>query len=174
MENQKPVNPILIVDDEKSILKSMEFTFRSDGYDNIACIQDSRSVMDYIASNPVEIIFLDITMPIISGEEILNEVHKNYPDIPVVIITGLNDVKTAVSCMKLGATDYLLKPIERNRLLLTVNNILELRNMRRQYSILKEHMLSLGLNNPAAFSHIITQNKQMIAVFKYMEALGNS
>ena len=174
MENQKPIHPVLIVDDEKSTLKSMEFTFRSDGYNNIVCIQDSRLVIDYVATHPVEIIFLDITMPIISGEEILQTVHRNYPDIPVIMITGLNDVKTAVSCMKSGAKDYLLKPIERNRLLLTINNVLELKNMRRQYSLLKEHMLSSGLHNPQAFSHIITQNKQMIAIFKYMEAIGDS
>ena len=174
MEIKTPVNPILIVDDEKATLNSMEFTFRSNGYTNIVCIQKSELVLDYIKNNPVEIIFLDITMPNISGKKILEKINLDYPEIPVIMITGLNDVKMAVSCMKLGAEDYLLKPLDRNRLLSSVKKVLELRKLKREYSLLKQHMLSDSLENPEAFAHIITQNKQMNSIFKYMEAIGKS
>ncbi|MCD6113356.1 MAG: sigma 54-interacting transcriptional regulator [Bacteroidales bacterium] len=80
----------------------------------------------------------------------------------------------AVSCMKLGAEDYLLKPLDRNRLLSSVKKVLELRKLKREYSLLKQHMLSDSLENPEAFAHIITQNKQMNYIFKYMEAIGKS
>ncbi len=174
MEIKTPVNPILIVDDDKAVLNSMEFTFRSSGYTNIVCIQKSEQVMEYVKNNPIEIIFLDITMPNISGEKILKKINIDYPEIPVIMITGLNDVKMAVSCMKLGAKDYLLKPVERNRLLSSIKNVLELRKLKSQYSLLKQHMLSESLENPEAFSHIITQSKQMNSIFKYMEAIGKS
>lgn len=174
MENKRPIKPILIVDDEKAILNSMEFTFRSDGYDNIVCIQNSELVMDFVKNNSVEVIFLDITMPRMSGDEILDLIHSDFPEIPVVMITGLNDVKMAVSCMKSGAVDYLLKPVERNRLLSSINKVLDLSDMRRQYSLLKQHMLSDGLENPEAFEDIITQSKKMTSIFKYMEAIGKS
>lgn len=174
MEIKRPINPILIVDDEKAILNSMEFTFRSNGYTNIVSIQKSELLMDYIKNNPIEIVLLDITMPNISGEEILKKIKKNYPEIPVIMITGLNDVKMAVSCMKLGAEDYLLKPIERNRLLSSIRKVLELRELKRQYSILKQHMLSKSIENTKAFLHILTRSKQMKSVFKYMEAIGKS
>lgn len=174
MEIKTPSNPILIVDDEKAILNSMEFTFRSNGYTNIKSIQKSKLVIDYVDKNPVEIILLDITMPNISGDKILEKINKDHPEIPVIMITGLNDVKVAVNCMKLGAVDYLLKPVERNRLLSSVKKILELRRLKREYSLLKEHLLNEGLMNPEAFSYIITKNKQMNSIFKYMEAIGKS
>jgi len=174
MKNLFPANPILIVDDEKSILNSMEFTFRSDGYTNIVCLQQSKLVMDYLNAHTVEVVFLDITMPVISGDKILKEITVHFPGLPVVVITGLNDVKMAVECMKMGAVDYLLKPVERSRLLSSLAKVVEVSGLRRQYSLLKEHMLSLGLKNQEAFSHIITRNKQMHTLFKYMEAIGRS
>lgn len=174
MEILTPNNPILIIDDEKSILNSMEFTLRSNGYSNIVCLQKSQLVMDYVKDNAVECILLDITMPNISGDKILEELNLEYPEIPIIMITGLNDVKMAVSCMKNGAADYLLKPIERNRLLSSVKKIIELRELKRQYSLLKKHMLSDSIENSKAFRHILTQNEQMKSIFKYMEAIGKS
>ncbi|MBI9053302.1 MAG: sigma-54-dependent Fis family transcriptional regulator [Bacteroidales bacterium] len=174
MEIKTPIHPILIVDDEKAILNSMEFTFRSNGYTNIVCLQNSELVMKFVENNPVEIILLDITMPVISGEKLLEQINTEFPEIPVVIITGLNDVKMAVSCMKLGAIDYLLKPVERNRLLSSIKKVVELRELKRQYSLLKRHMLSDSIENTKAFRHIITQNKAMKSIFKYMEAIGKS
>lgn len=171
---KNPHFPILIVDDEKAVLNSMDFSFRSNGYNNIVCLQKSNLVMKFLEEYPVEVIFLDITMPIISGDTLLKKIKDNHPDIPVVMITGLNDVKMAVACMKLGAIDYLLKPVERNRLLSSLDKILELRDLRRQYSVLKAHMLAKGLQKPEAFQHIVTQNKQMQSIFKYMEAIGHS
>lgn len=171
---KNPHFPILIIDDEKSVLNSMDFSFRSNGYNNIVCLQKSNLVMKFLAEYSVEVIFLDITMPIVSGDTLLKEIKDNYPDIPVVMITGLNDVKMAVACMKLGAIDYLLKPVERNRLLSSLDKILELRDLRRQYLVLKQHMLAEGLQKPEAFQHIVTQNKQMQSIFKYMEAIGHS
>lgn len=174
MEIKTPINPILIVDDEKTILNSMEFTLRSNGYTNIVCIQQSELVMQYVRKTPLECILLDITMPIVSGEKILEELNTDFPEISVIMITGLNDVKMAVSCMKLGAVDYLLKPVERNRLLSSVKKVVELKELKRQYSLLKQHMLSDSLENTGAFSHIISQSKKMKSIFKYMEAIGKS
>lgn len=174
MEIKNPIHPILIVDDEKTILNSMEFTLRSSGYTNIVCIQRSELVMQYVRSHSIESILLDITMPVKSGEEILEELKKDFPEIPVIMITGINDVKMAVSCMKMGAVEYLLKPVERNRLLSSINKVVELTELKRQYSLLKQHMLSESIENAAAFSHIVTQSKKMKAIFKYMEAIGKS
>ncbi len=169
-----PLNPILIVDDEKSALNSMEFTFRSSDYNNIVCIDKSDLVLRYLKEHQVDVIFLDITMPVLSGNELLRRIKDTYPNIPVIMITGLNDVNMAVECMKIGAEDYLLKPIERSKLLSSLSRVLELRDLKRQYSELKEHMLKDKLQNPDAFQHIVTSNKKMLSIFKYMEAIGKS
>lgn len=166
--------PILIVDDEASILQSIEITLRTHNYNNIVCIQQSDKVIDYVRNNPIEIILLDLTMPRVCGEKILREINQDFPEIPVIVITGLNDVQVAVSCMQLGAVDYLLKPVERSRLLSSVNKVVELSDLKRQYSLLKKHLLSDTLENQQAFSHIKTQSKRMKSIFQYMEAIGKS
>lgn len=174
MELSRPSYPILVVDDEVSILQSIEITLRTNNYNNIICIQQSDKVLDFVRANPVELILLDLTMPRVCGEEILREINQEFPGIPVIVITGLNDVQVAVSCMQLGAEDYLLKPVERNRLLSSVNKVVELSNLKRQYSLLKKHMLSDTIENQKAFSHIKTQSSTMKSIFQYMEAIGKS
>ncbi len=174
MTNKNPEYPILIVDDEKTVLNSMEFTFRSAGYNNIVCIEKSELVLRFLKEYQVDVIFLDITMPELSGDVLLKKLRDNYPNIPVIMITGLNDVKMAVKCMKIGASDYLLKPVERNKLISALSRMIELRELRRQCSEFKEHMLMDGLQNPLAFEHIVTGSKRMLSLFKYMEAIGKS
>ncbi|MBN2433141.1 MAG: sigma-54-dependent Fis family transcriptional regulator [Acidobacteria bacterium] len=169
-----PVDPILIVDDELPALKSFEVNLRAAGYSNMKRIQDSREVMPFLEGNAVMMILLDLTMPYVSGQELLKKVREQYPEIPVVVITGLNDVTIAVDCMKNGAVDYLLKPVERNRLTSAVKAVIELCELRRQYRRLKEHLLQEDLENAAAFEHIVTRSQKMIAIFKYLEAISCS
>jgi len=169
-----PDDPILIVDDELPALKSFEVNLRAAGYSNLKCIQDSREVMPFLEGNAVMMILLDLTMPYVSGQELLQRVREQYPEIPVVVITGLNDVTIAVECMKSGAVDYLLKPVERNRLTSAVKAVIELCQLKRQYRRLKEHLLQQDLENPAAFAHMVTRSPKMTAIFKYLEAISCS
>jgi DNA-binding NtrC family response regulator len=130
--------------------------------------------MPFLDDNPVSMILLDLTMPHVSGQELLKKVNEHYPEIPVIVITGLNDVNIAVDCMKSGAVDYLLKPVERSRLTSAVRGVIELRELKRQYHRLKEHLLRDDLENPAAFSRIVTHSQKMMAIFRYLEAVSCS
>lgn len=174
MSTLHPQDPILLVDDEPAALKSFEVNLHGAGFTHIVSMQDSRQVLPYIREHPVEMLLLDLTMPHLSGQEILREVSENHPDLPVVVVTGLNDVNIAVECMKAGAVDYLLKPVERNRLLSAVRMVIELKELRRQYGLLKQHLFSEGTQNPSAFSHIITRDKRVTAILKYIEAVSGS
>lgn len=174
MTQNNPTHPILIVDDEASALKSFEVSLRSSGYNNIVCFQDSTKVLPYLDSHPVELLLLDLTMPLLSGQEILENTAGDHPEIPVIVATGLNDVQTAVKCMKAGAKDYLLKPVERNRLLASVRNCIELEELKRQFHLLKDHLLEEELKNPQCFSSIITENERMIRLFRYLEAIAGT
>lgn len=113
---KNPPNPILIVDDEPQILLSVEVNLRSKGFDNIIRCQDSRKVKSIMDDQQVELLLLDLTMPYITGQEILARVSNDHPDTPVIIITGHNEVQTAVDCMRDGAHDYMVKPIDPDRL----------------------------------------------------------
>ena len=84
-----PSNPILIVDDEAAILLSIDTALQMAGLSNTLTCQDSRRVMDLLARQPVEVLLLDLTMPHIDGRELLNRVNREFPEIPVIIVTGV-------------------------------------------------------------------------------------
>jgi DNA-binding NtrC family response regulator len=173
-KNQYPLHPVLLVDDEEVWLHSFSLTLRSAGIHNILTCQDSRAVMDILNSQAVSLMVLDLTMPHINGAEILIKTVEEYPHIPVIIISGLDQVETAVNCIKQGAFDYFTKVSEENRLVSGVERAIEVGKLRRENSSLKEHFLEDRLDHPEAFAHIITRNKKMRTLFQYMEAIAAS
>jgi len=166
-----PEDPVVIVDDELKILEGFTIILKMAGINNIVCIQDSRQVMSYIEQNQIELILLDLTMPIVSGEELLEETTNRFPEIPSIIVTGNNEIDIAVKCMQKGALDYILKPVEESRLIGSVKKAIELRELRKENRLLKQKIFFQRLEHPEAFYHIITKNEKMQAVFHYMEAI---
>ncbi|WP_448382160.1 sigma-54-dependent transcriptional regulator [Desulfosoma sp.] len=169
-----PANPVLIVDDDKECLRSFSLSLRMDGISHIEECQDSRRVIDLLSQRPYDVMLLDLTMPFVSGEEILSVVAERFPDIPIIVVTATDEVDAAVRCMKKGAFDYMVKPVERSRLVSAVKRAIEFRELRDQARRMKERMLSGGLQHPDAFSHIITQDRAMFSIFQYVEAIGPS
>ncbi len=169
-----PSLPILVVDDEKNILKDMDMMFRSNGINNIMTCFDSREVVPVLSKKDIGVILLDLFLPHISGEELLSMLNQNYPDIPVIIITGNNDVETAVRCIKFGASDYIVKPIDKNRLIQIVKRAVELRELELENIQLRSYVLSNTLNHPEVFSAIVTNNIKMRYIFQYAEAIAKS
>lgn len=112
-----PESPILIVDDEPNFLKSINFCLRSEGITNFECCQDSRDVMSRLKKKKYSLIFLDLIMPHMRGEELLKEIIQKYPKIPVIVVTADKDIEKAVECLNQGAIDYLVKPVDTSRLL---------------------------------------------------------
>lgn len=169
-----PTLPVLLVDDENAWLNSFGLTLHAAGINNIETCNDSRKVMDILCSQPISVLVLDLTMPHLLGDELLPQVVQNFPEIPVIIITGLDQVETAVSCMKLGAYDFFTKVTDESRLVTGVKRAIDLGLLRRENSSLKEHFLKDQLNYPDAFSHIITHNKSMRSIFQYIEAIATT
>ena len=156
-----PLFPVLIVDDEEQILHGISGNLKFDCINNIITCQDSRRVMEILSKQEIEVLLLDLSMPYITGQELLPEIRKQFPELPVIIITGATEVETAVECMKMGIFYYLVKVIERSKLLATVKSAIEIRELRRENSSLKEHFFSNDLENPEAFSEIVTNNMKM-------------
>src|SRR4030043_276828 len=125
MTSLYPQRPVLMIDDEVQTLNSFELVLRSSSVNNIIRCQDSRNVMAIFSSQEIEVMMLDLSMPHVSGEELLSMVAKDYPEVPVIVITGSNDVDTAVACMKTGAFDYMVKPVEKSRLISGVKRAIE-------------------------------------------------
>lgn len=171
---QYPNHPVLLVDDEIQALQSYEIVLRSSGITNIMRCQDSRTVLPILAEHAIELMLLDLTMPYVSGEEILTTVTQEYPEIPIIIVTGANDVEIAVRCMKAGAFDYMVKPVERSRLVSGIKRAMEMRDLRRETTQLRQHILSHELRSPEVFSSIITRDETMHSIFHYVEAIAGT
>jgi two-component system nitrogen regulation response regulator GlnG len=163
-----------MVDDEPQTIIGYEMALRSANINHIIRCQESRNVVDILSSQEVEIMMLDLTMPHLSGEEILSMTVMDYPEVPVIIITGANDVETAVRCMKSGAFDYMIKPVEKSRLVSGVKRAVDLRELQRENRRLRAHVLSDTLEHPEAFSEIITSSPMMRSMFQYIESISMS
>lgn len=173
-QHKFPNHPLLLIDDEEQFLLSAEMTLGSQGINNIIACSDSQKALSVLAENTVSVILLDMIMPNIPGWKLLPQITENYPDIPVIVLTALNEVETAVKSMKQGAFDYLVKPVDEERLISAVKRALDFRGVRYENRMLKKYLLSDELEHPEAFSEIITRNAAMRSIFQYVEAIAHS
>jgi len=169
-----PRLPLLIVDDESQALDSFEIALRSGKINHFIRCQDSREVQSILSGYEVEAVLLDLKMPHITGDDLLPVIITDFPEIPVIIITGADDVETAVKCMRAGAFDYMVKPVERSRMLAGVKRAIEIRELQRENRLLKAQVLSPELIHPEAFSEIISNSTAMKSIFRYVEAIAAS
>jgi len=117
---------ILVVDDEKIIRDGCRRVLADNKYD-VICAENGQVAMSMLENEKVDIILLDLKMPVMSGEEVLEETFELYPDIPIIIITGHGTIDTAVECMKKGAYDFITKPFQIDQFLLTIKRASEKR-----------------------------------------------
>ena len=171
-ELKNPENPILLVDDEINLLNSFELTLMENGFDNTILCSDSRNVISILEESKISLVLLDLSMPFIRGEELLQKISQNYPDIDVIVVTGDTEIETAIKCMKLGAYDYIIKPVENNRLINVIEKALEFKKLKEENLNLKSTIISEDLKQPEVFEEIVTQNSKMKSIFRYMEAIS--
>jgi DNA-binding NtrC family response regulator len=170
-----PSFPILIADDEQAWIRSMRITLeRLAGITNVLSCQDSRDVTQLLSRHEVGIVLLDLTMPYLSGEELLKTIGEQFPETIVIVVSGMNQIETAVKSMKQGAFDYLVKTAEEDRIITVVKHAIRLIEMRRENREMSHRFFSDTLRNPEAFDGIITINKFMRSIFQYVEAVGKS
>lgn len=165
---------ILLVDDEPQILLSSESALHVYGIQEVLTVDDSRQVLPTLEAENICVIVLDLFMPYISGSELLNFISLNYPHIPVIVMTAADEVETAVECMRAGAYDYLVKPVDNARLITSVKRALEICNLKKQVTQLREHLLINKVKQPAAFKSIISASPLMSAMFQYCEVVATS
>ncbi len=169
-----PEKPILMIDDDERILSSQAMTLENSGINNILRCADPREATGILEEGGAEIILLDLTLPHIRGEDLLAAFSSSSPQVPVIVITASDDVDTAVRCMKAGALDYMVKPVEPSRFVSGVRRALELRTARRDYGELRERFLNGELRNPRPFGGIVTRSPKMKSIFLFIEAIAPS
>lgn len=166
--------PILIVDDDELLGEFYRSILEEAGYDHVDIITDSRLVMEHVGSRRPVLTLLDLNMPHISGEELLEELAHSYPEVAIIVLTAVDRVETAVRCMKVGAFDYMTKPVDENRLATAVRNALLLRQLQDEVVILSSPSDERPLSKPEAFASILTVSPALGRIFRYVEAVARS
>ncbi len=125
-----PEFPVLVVDDDKNFLNSIDFILHSRGITHVECCSVSSEVIPRLKSKKYSVILLDLKMQGIPGEELLTEIRKDYPEIPVIILTGVKKAQIAVNCMKKEPYDYLFKPVETEKLIGIIQDAVDTYNFK--------------------------------------------
>lgn len=128
---------VLIVDDEKNYLLILQAILEDEGYE-VTTINDPEMVLPFLEESEVDVVITDMKMPKITGKELLQYIKKNYPRLPVLIMTAFGSIESAVEVMRQGAFDYITKPFANDELLLSLHNAMELSKTHQQYQILRE------------------------------------
>ncbi len=165
---------VLVVDDEPYTLKACASTLKVNGVKDVLTEVDSRRVMERMAAEGADVVLLDLFMPHLSGMELLPQLRERFPQVPVVVVTAAHELERAVECMKLGAFDYLVKPVENERLLTTLGKAFEWNTLTGQVRELRDRLVEDRLNSPDAFAEIVTRNRKMRALFQYVEVVSRT
>ncbi len=115
---------ILVVDDERAIRNSLKEILSDEGY-NVDVAEDGATAIDMAEKERFDVIFCDIKMPDMEGTEVLEKLRTDGVDSAIIMISGHGDIDTAVECIKKGAFDFIQKPLDLNRILITIKNATE-------------------------------------------------
>ncbi|WP_449246887.1 sigma-54-dependent transcriptional regulator [Desulfarculus baarsii] len=159
------MNRILVVDDEKNYLVVLEALLRGEGYD-VRTADNGQAALRLADEDEPDLVITDMKMPRMSGIELIQALRVDHPDLPVIVMTAYGTVENAVEAMKLGATDYIIKPFENRELLLTTEKTLRMRRLMTQNRLLREEL--------AGYGEIIGQSKPMRQVFALVDKVADA
>jgi DNA-binding NtrC family response regulator len=164
--------PILVVDDDQGLLLSIKATVLSAGLPEPALVSDSRRVADLVQANDFKVIILDLVMPHLGGLELLRQINETHPNIECIVVTAIDQATAAVQAMNLGAFDYLVKPLNGEKLTIVINQALERFNLKHELSLLSPRQSFSQLKNPEAFHNIVAEDEAMALVFRQVETVA--
>jgi two-component system nitrogen regulation response regulator NtrX len=127
---------ILIVDDEEGIRQVLSDCLRDEGY-RVVLAEDGFQALRLLSEEPVELVILDVWLPNMGGIEVLQRIKAEYPEVEVVVISGHGNINLAVQAVKLGAFDFLEKPLSLEKTITVVQNALRLEQLKRENRTLK-------------------------------------
>ena len=159
---------IMIVDDEMIVRESFLHWFKKYGH-AVDAASSGFEALEKLEKSPFDLLFVDIKMPGMDGIQLLERVKAEYPQTIVVIITAYGSIQTAVEAMKLGASDYLLKPFKPDQLSLVMGKIANQKKMADEYQYLKGR-----LEEMTRFDNIIGQSAGMTRIFELIPEVARS
>jgi Nif-specific regulatory protein len=159
---------ILLIDDSPDILTHLSEYLKNEGYE-VESSTDGEKAISMVERKCYDIIFTDLMMPNIDGMEVLKYVTQHSRDSICMILTGYGTIKNAVEAVKLGAFDYLTKPIKMDEILITLKRALEFRDLKRENQNLKNQ-----LKKKYKFENIIGDSEKMHQIFETIEKVADT
>lgn len=165
-------SPLLIVDDDTGFLLTIKEILVDAGMPEPALASDSREVMALLETHQFKFVLLDLIMPHLSGLELLGQIKESFYDTECVIVTASDDITSAVSAMKLGAYDYLTKPVQYEKLIILIKRAQERYCLRHGLSLFERKNRLSDLSDPQAFADMVAVDHSMIRVLRQVEMVA--
>jgi len=161
-----PIPTLLIVDDDPTVRQQLERLYTQSGY-SVVAVSSAEEGISRFAEEDIDLAITDIKLPGMDGVQFISYIHENFPDVPVIAITGYSDIETAVNALKLGASDFMVKPFdlgtvqESTRAALEKSNVyMEIRHLRR------------WLKDGSVFGGMLSKTPEMHRVFEIIRMVA--
>ena len=162
---------ILIADDEEAIREVVSTLLEAQGY-HCLTVGNGRQALESLSTHPVDLVLSDMVMPEMDGMQLLSWLRTHDRDIPVIMVTAMHDVSTALEAMRRGAYDYILKPFERDQLLMGVRRALEHRRLIVENRNYQKNLERLVQQRTAELKNALSQLEE--SYDETLEALGGA
>lgn len=159
---------ILLVDDELAYLDLLKSILNQEGYSNVITESNPLNVKEILKTQKIDLILLDIYMPQMSGLQLLEQITPEYPNIPVIVVTAVDDKDIALEAIKFGAYEFIIKPPDTDRLLLTIRRAIGYKLLEKERDVLRGDSPVTAVDGNK-FSNIITDSDAMRKVFNLVE-----
>jgi DNA-binding NtrC family response regulator len=148
---------VLVVDDEENLRRVTQLKLQQAGYEATTA-SDGAQALDLLARHPQDLIITDLKMPGMSGMDLLRRAKEDYPEVIVIVVTAFGTIESAVEAMRLGAHDYIIKPVNADALKLVVSRALEHHRLREEVKNLRSMV-----DSKYGFENIVGKSKALLA-----------
>ena len=159
---------LVVIDDEVNAAAALETLLREDGYE-VSRAHDAKSGLALLETTDADVVLTDLRMPGMDGLELLARIKEIRPETMVILMTAYGTVKTAVRAMKMGAEDYLGKPIDVEELEVILQKVLEKKRLLEETRVLRERVMT-----KYRFDNLVGESPEMLAAFKTIQQVASS
>jgi len=164
----RPQPRILVVDDDRAVRSVLHVNLSKAGMHVTLCSSPTEA-LETLREAPFDLVLSDVRMPDGTGIELLQEVRRRWPETPTVIMTGYGSVEDAVEAMKIGAADYIIKPIAKDELMVIIDRALEQRSLRAELVMLRQEV-----DERYGFDNLIGTTPRMQALYEEVAAVADT
>ncbi|GAB4296035.1 MAG: sigma-54 dependent transcriptional regulator [Ignavibacteriaceae bacterium] len=161
-------NRILVVDDEEIIRDSLSYILQKEGYE-VEQAENGKQAFDKIIEQSFDLIITDLEMPVMKGIELLEKIMKLDLQTPVVVITAYGSLDTAISALRTGASDYILKPVEFDELIIKIKRLFEIRELLIENKILRNE-----IQRNFDFDNLIGKSNSITKIFEIIQTVAET